>query len=279
MLFSQRMGFKPIRSIIQVESLDEELRNGLWDALQVHVWGNWSNSFQDLNDTPLSEYFKFVWHLYFRKPIDTLPRRVREAIADVRGYFFSCAWNEVYDFIEFSLGYAQESRALAKFVNMVLERELSGYRVVDNQLIPISSKEEVASIEAAIRSTDRLASANNHLKRAVSLLADRKNPDHRNSIKEAISAVESICQVISGDSKATLGTALKALEQRSLMHPALKASLSSLYGYTSDAEGIRHAMLEEPTLTAVDSKFMLVACTAFINYLVGKAAEGSIKLG
>ena len=53
----------------------------------------------------------------------------------------------------------------------------------------------------------------------------------------------------------------------------MKASLSSLYGYTSDADGIRHAMLDEPSLSFTDAKFMLVVCTAFVNYLTGKLAE------
>jgi hypothetical protein len=36
-------------------------------------------------------------------------------------------------------------------------------------------------------------------------LADRENPDYRNSIKESISAVESAAQEITGDTGATLG--------------------------------------------------------------------------
>jgi hypothetical protein len=55
------------------------------------------------------------------------------------------------------------------------------------------------------------------------------------------------------------------------MHPALRKSLSALYGYTSDEQGIRHAMLDEPKLTAADAKFLLVACSAFINYMKEKA--------
>ena len=49
--------------------------------------------------------------------------------------------------------------------------------------------------------------------------------------------------------------------------------------YTSDAAGIRHALLEDPNLDAEDAKFMLVACSAFINYLWAKAAEANIKVG
>jgi len=110
----------------------------------------------------------------------------------------------------------------------------------------------------------------------LDMLADRFSPDYRNSIKESISAVESVAQIITDDSFATLGSALKVIERKGTMHPALKASLSSLYGYTSDADGIRHAMLKASSLCFIDVKFMLVACSAFINYLIKKAQDASI---
>jgi hypothetical protein len=102
------------------------------------------------------------------------------------------------------------------------------------------------------------------------MLSDRSAPDHRNSIKESISAVESLCKNLTSDPTATLGQALKPLEDKGIIHPALKSALAKLYGYTSDSGGIRHAMLDEPCLTFSDSKFMLVVCTAFANYLVAK---------
>lgn len=111
---------------------------------------------------------------------------------------------------------------------------------------------------------------------ALDMLADRSSPDYRNSIKESISAVESVAQIITGDSSATLGSALKVIERKGSMHPALKASLSSLYGHTSDADGIRHAMLEASSLSFINAKFMLVACRAFINYLIEKAQDASV---
>jgi hypothetical protein len=43
-----------------------------------------------------------------------------------------------------------------------------------------------------------------------------------------------------------------------------------LYAYTSDEDGVRHAMLEEPDLTVADAKFFLLSCTSFINYLKSK---------
>ena len=109
-------------------------------------------------------------------------------------------------------------------------------------------------------------------------MANRKSPDYRNSIKEAISAVEAICNLITGEKRATLGQALKRIEEKVSLHPALKNAFSNLYGYTSDAEGIRHALLDEPNLGFEEAKFMLVSCSAFINYLISKASKAGIKI-
>jgi hypothetical protein len=110
-----------------------------------------------------------------------------------------------------------------------------------------------------------------HLTRALKLLSDRKAPDYRNSIKESISAVESIARDLTGMPKATLADALKVLERDNRLHPALKEGFLRLYGYTSDEGGIRHAMLEEPNLGAADAKYWLMSCTSFINYLKARA--------
>lgn len=62
------------------------------------------------------------------------------------------------------------------------------------------------------------------------------------------------------------------------MHSDLKEAFKKLYGYTSDADGIRHALMDESNLDFEDAKFMLVSCSAFTNYLIAKAAKSNIKL-
>jgi hypothetical protein len=282
MLFSQRKGLKPVRSLAQKDSIDEDLRYGLWDAFHVNLWKKleyhtYHNRFPQSNLWPLFERY---WHGYFKRPLDNLPETFHAAHEVVRQYFFQCEWHEIYDFIEFTAAAAPDNLAadFSDFCNCVLERELSAYRLIDGRMVEITAEQEIASVEEALKSTEKLKGVHAHLTAALALLSDRKKPDFRNSIKESISAVEAVAQLLTGDSKATLGAALKVLETKSSMHGALKASLSSLYGYTSDAGGIRHAMLDESTLKFNDAKFMLVACTAFVNYLVGKAAEEGVRL-
>ena len=86
--------------------------------------------------------------------------------------------------------------------------------------------------------------------------------------------MESVVNAIAGTSNATLGSALKQLNID--VHPALDGAFSKMYGYTSDAQGIRHALMDEPNLSFEDAMFMLVSCSAFINYLVTKAGKAGV---
>lgn len=115
-----------------------------------------------------------------------------------------------------------------------------------------------------------------HLVKATTFLADRDMPDYENSIKESISAVEAMCVVLLGKG-ATLGAALKQLEDKGIkIHPSMKSAFEKLYGYTSDAAGIRHAgNIGGPNSTFEEAKFMLVSCSAFVNYLLGVTASCS----
>jgi hypothetical protein len=53
-----------------------------------------------------------------------------------------------------------------------------------------------------------------------------------------------------------------------LLVSALKGSFDKLYGYTSDADGVRHGLLEKDSVTFEQAKVMLVVCSAFTNYVI-----------
>lgn len=195
----------------------------------------------------------------------------------MRSQFFDMSWFEIYDFLEFTAKNISDSSLKLKFVescNNVLKQEMAAYRFVNDEITQITADEEVAEIEKAINEANA-APVSSHLKRALELLSDKTEPDYRNSIKESISAVEALCVNLTGDSSATLGKALGKLEADGAVktHPALNSAFQKLYGYTSDAGGIRHSLSDEDSLEFEDAKFMLVSCSAFVNYLQAKVAK------
>ena len=283
-LFSQRYGYKPVKSVIQTESIDQELRTGLWNALDIFYWrtGRPHEHLRSSSNEELKVLFDLLWLDYFKQPIDTIPEYPYLVEKQIRGYFFSCRWSEIYDIVEFIANNYPREYTNEKFIsycNAILEREVSGYRFVGETIAQITSEEEIVEVEEALAYGDQLRPISIHLKTALDLLSDRKSPDYRNSIKESISAVEAICRLIAG-SNATLGKALGEIRRQGKvdLHGALEGAFDKLYGYTSDEEGIRHSLLEESDLDFEDAKFMLVSCSAFINYLKVKVSKAGIEL-
>lgn len=280
MSFSQRQGITPTQKIFQLKSIDNDLKNSLWSLVQMTYW--------DTYETPDTLYYidyiknsnreKLIvrlWLYHLKIPIDEIPTHFCDCLRQLRKHFFSAEWFQIYDFIEFvaEQGPSDLQNTFIKNANDFLEQENSAYRFVNNKLTEITSEIEIVSIENAIENTGPFSGVKQHLESSLQLLSDRQNPDFRNSIKEAISAVESLCKTLTNDNDATLGKVLGKLERQKGLHPALKSAFSSMYGYTSAADGIRHALMDKDTLTKADAKLMLVSCSAFTNYLIEALSE------
>jgi hypothetical protein len=286
-LFSQRKGIRPLEKLIQRESMDDDLKNRLWSAIQMAVWDHWhppdSMGYRSEDDRKVESVVRSVWLNYFKLPTDTIPAfnygNPQSAYEIIRTHFFDGPWWQSYDLLEFLLKEidGRWAEGLKVISNIFLEEENAAYRIVDDKILEITDSTELGAIEEALETKFR--SVSEHLKQSLTLLSDRQNPDYRNAIKEAISAVEAACRIISGNDKATLGDALKQIEAKHQLHPALKGAFNQLYGYTSDAGGLRHSLTENSVNPAYsEAKFMLVACSSFINFLWTKAAELKISI-
>jgi len=273
--FSQRLGITPVRTALQGQSLDPATRNRLWSAF-AETLPEAQGTRLSFRGTWMWQFCREVWAEFFKLPVDNMPLEEWQVRAALKAQFINAPWNEVYDLLEFAVHSKRHGDAgsLAERVKHTLEEEKAGFRLVDGQFVQIADEAEIAAIEDGLRATagDRFTPARVHLTTALQHFSSRTNPDYRNSVKESISAVEAIAQIISDDPRASLDDALRVMEARAPLHGALKSALRSLYGYTSDAEGIRHALTEAPNLNAADAKFMLVACTAFVTYLIQKTA-------
>jgi hypothetical protein len=275
MRFSDKYGYTSPEKIFQRERVDTELRTNLWNFLKIHVWDIYYT--KDYRYVAISKKIdslvKRLWFYYFNKDMDSLPgfhdRSTSKGYYNhLKEYFFSCEWYELYNFLE---EIAQDKSDLLnqekkEWINDILQKHNAAYRFVDNYVVEITSEQEIMAIEDAMKT--ECDPVRDHLRASLRMLSDKGNQDFRNSVKESISAVEAVCRNISGRKTATLSDALKHVEN---CHPALSQGFKSIYGYTSDESGIRHALNEESEITYSDAKFMLVACSAFVSYLIESA--------
>jgi AbiJ N-terminal domain 4 len=271
--FSEKYGFKPTRTVLQSDSMDDPLRNGLWNAIYSYYYAQYGRDISPDKIIKLrSAFIRDIWTEFFNLPIDEFS----EGINDIKKQYVKLLWYEVYDLLQFCLTTNDNDLIKSKFkmeCNRVLERDKAIYRFVGDEIAQITSKTEITEIEKAVLTDDPMAM---HLTTALKLFSDKESPDYRNSIKESISAVEALCRIITDKPKATLGEALDKIKKSELidLHPALNSAFDKLYGYTSDKDGIRHALLDgKNELKQEDAIFMLVACSAFVNYLKAKIAR------
>lgn len=273
--FSQRYGYKPIRDTFQIDSMDEALKNKLWNVLlrtiiNIADYRFYDELFGDFYSKPLLKIhnqFSMHGYDYFKES------------NEFREKYFESDWLGIYELFEFILNsnYLKQVQfnydLFVKSCNEVLEREMSAYRIINNRIVRITDETEINSIEESVKLTEqnnKFFGAKTHLETAIKLFSERENCDYRNTIKESISAVENVCRVLTGEN--TLGKALDCLEKKNIkINSQLKKSFENLYHYTNDkTTGIRHTLIAPDYIpTFEEAKYMLVSCTAFINYLIG----------
>ncbi|MBQ2987426.1 MAG: hypothetical protein IJE23_08095 [Tyzzerella sp.] len=282
--FSDRNGISPENTEIQLRDFDKRTRVQFANLI-VQLYGTIYGDAHYTHDDK-QELFKYVYGEVYTQTIDvsryyseqTFFKNINETLMN-DNYdavltlieTFAQYWYQYLGKYSTYSEYRKQRNELHDRFNHIFKKEYVGYRLINGKISPISDEMEVTSIKNALCS--KYESVREHIAKANTLLADRDNPDYENSIKESISAVEAICEIFTElkGKEATLGNMLKKLENKGVViHGGLKTAFNVLYGYTSDANGIRHAGdIGGPASTFEEAKFMLVSCSAFVNYLIG----------
>jgi hypothetical protein len=150
MRFSQRIGKKTLTKNIQLEGIDEDLMNGLWNIVKIFVLDLLSKTAPYHSKTEFDFFTDFLWHKFYKLPIDTIPEYDFHTEKLIRDRFFNGQWYEIYDFIEFLASLDLRSVNTDEFIevtNNLLEKEFSAYRFIDRKIVPISNKIEVEEIQ------------------------------------------------------------------------------------------------------------------------------------
>lgn len=266
--FSERNQLAPTKPI-QVADVDLPLFNRIWNIFYNREYA----IFGSFRPKPgRTEQVLDALGYDYEYPDSYFDRN--QNIEKLKNRLIDSDWYVIYDFVEIYVSLfstKSERQPFEEELNVILAEEKAGYRMVEGMIVPITNKHELDALKKVMKT--KYESVNQHITKAVSLYSKRKNPDYENSIKESISAVEAMCCIITGmtGAQATLGKAIKKLKECGVhIHPALEGAFSSLYGYTSDENGIRHGGIDFTNAPAEDAKYMLVSCSAFVNYLMEK---------
>lgn len=281
MKFSERMGYTKPKDVIQYDSIDDDLKNDLWNL----YYGNYLEAaeYQEIYLLPanLKTYFKKLWTDFIKKKINEIPEQAYTFIKLVEADFFDStkAWYFIYDLIEYTFNTFEFHRIddksyfnhqIESQLNSILEKNLSGYRFINKQFVPITNDQEIASINEASNNNTEYKTISSHLNKALELLSDKKTPDFSNSIKESISAIESYFKVFFNNPNIKFGDALNNLEHAHGLDKQIKESINKIYAFSNNVGAIRHALKPGETpdkIKLAEAKYMLVTCSAFINYL------------
>lgn len=292
--FSDRNKIKSEKTEIQLRDFDERTRIQLQNMILKLYDLTYKNDLSDWNQK-IQQFFMYVLDSVYSLPIDVNNYyHYKDIFEMINDTIQNDDYDDVLTLIEAIIQYWDDylieteghsyydsytheymKFSLYQIANYYFEQEYVGYRFVDRIIVPISDQNEMNEIVEALDC--KYDAVRNHISKANILLADRDNPDYENSIKESISAVEAICEVLTGakGKEATLGNMLKKLDNNGVViHSGLKSAFNALYGYTSDAKGIRHAGdIGGKSSTFEEAKFMLVSCCAFVNYLIAVSAD------
>lgn len=286
--FSESIGKSKCMMEMQYDDFDNRTRtqisNKLFEILRLfldHPTGY--NSRSGTNDSAGNHFCKAILSDVFNESTVLNDGRTfnwKVVYGFIQKVIEDAEYNEILDILWYINGWINDNyffnnKLFSMTFNHLFEDEYVGYRFINGKIVAITDRCEINEIEQACKAP--YAGCKAHIEKAVGFLADREHKDYKNCIKESISAVESVCRIIVGDEKATLGEAIKKLKGKGVkFHQALEKSFSMLFGYTSDEGGIRHAeRLFVSEVSFEEAKFMLVSCSAFVNYLI--AEYGKIK--
>lgn len=227
---------------------------------------------------PHATHEKFI--ALIRDESETWDYDRESSMAALTEHLKSCEWPEFYDFIELvgqllktkdddvPFGDTEYFETYAKKVNALLNEDGIGWTLNDKSELTRQIPRPVAKRAEAARDAlkDKFAPARVHYQKATDYLY-RHPIDEANSIKEIVSAVESVARAV--EPKATtLGAAIKLLQRDPRFSKYLLDGLENLYVYSNATPQVRHGhpALGQPSLE--EAELAHAVGVAYILYLI-----------
>ena len=200
----------------------------------------------------------------------------------------NCSWFKFYDFVE-TIGeeiikketkddiYLDTNQSLhditphfekyQKQVNNLFRKHSVEWLLNSNSKLETALPKALAErINNTEKSLDKFEAARDHYKKAKGY-ALGTHKDSENSIKESISALESVGKVLYPKT-ATLGDVLKHMKKDESIPKMLVDVIQRFYDYANSEPGVRHGGSKKPNSDELDAELALHLSAAFIRYVI-----------
>ena len=287
--FSQRFGYDPLPESMKLGYLSEEAKTAVFNIIYniVSAEGNWGWD----ENKPRPKMCRLAIASCLEKNLRSIDGDWSSLFDQLQSVIDNSPFQKVFDLLQYIADYQDDrgsSRArrlntqLEQFprdINNAFDRHGVAYLFdISNkpfQIFPRTSEAQGIAIQNSVATlkNNGLPGPAPHLRNAASHL-DKGN--HAAAIADSIHAVESVARFFDPESSQTLGSAIDSLQQKGVLkHPALASAIKSLYGYTSDEEGIRHALVfeDKANVDMKEAMFMFGACASLAAYLANVCRE------
>lgn len=210
----------------------------------------------------------------------SLVASIKAARLDVEATLKLLKWGQVYDFCErlyshlpedtlywrhdeqVAITKAQSQLFLAEEIQRLFEEESLGYEFRDGLVQRRAKRHTINQINKAEKALagERLNAARIHFSKALRYFYDRKKPDHENTVKEAVCAVEAAAKELFPEAKvATLEDFVRWAtgSKRNLLPQTIGKTFSGLYAFRNSGEGVSHGATAGVVVTAKLSEYVL----------------------
>ena len=261
-LFSKRYGLRPTPEGLMYEDVSERARVGLYHIGRLFFDNNYLGLYK-------------VLCIALRIPLDRDRASVYLGSLTIEELIMDCLWEQFYDICEVmwqSLKYERERGNLSEEINTLFKEEHLGFELRDGKVEKIGS----GFIDARIKEARYLLKelefrgADEHFEKALKALNTRPNPDVENCVKDAVSAIESVGRIISGNEKAMLPNIIKDMAKEDLIPKPLDEAIQKVYAYRGNQPGVAHGLVGISKVTIDEAEFVLAMSAAIIIYLVKK---------
>lgn len=276
--FSDRNGIRPISKKMQLLDFDSETRIVLFNKLK-----NLFNQQIEMRNLDADYLTKIIVEDVFNDIYNRYRDNSASIFDDILRVFKDSSFDSVLDLIEFVCNLIYESSDqyneryqrsygysiyidVRSQMNIAFENEYIGYRFVGDKIVKITNTFEIKSLEESLQTPYDLV--NDSIAKAISYISESGRKDYKNSIKESITALEQMANILLGTNSLALSNAISQLADKMIVDENLKNAIKNLYKFASDQNGIRHGNNKNNgDVTFDDAKFFLLTCSSIINYL------------